>query len=237
MAAWVALGLLISAAIILILRHDAGTIAGFDAADFAGIVAAVALLIYLSGAIFSSYYRNLVAALRHLIIWSALALVLIAAYSYRFELLTVVHRVAGELFPAGVEVALPPGPGNENAVRIRRRADGHFIANTRVNGGLITMIVDTGASSVVLRPDDAGRIGYDVDKLNYTIPVRTANGTSFAARVRLKSISVGKVSANDVEALIARPGALHQSLLGMSFLSRLRSYEFSGDFLTLRGYF
>ena len=38
-----------------------------------------------------------------------------------------------------------------------------------------------------------------------------------------------------VDALVAQPGALTQSLLGMSFLSRLRSYEFSGDFLTLRG--
>ena len=236
MGAWLALGLLISAAIILVLRHDTGSIGGFEPADFAGIMAGIALLIYLGGAIFSSYRRNIQAAVRHLVIWSALALGLIAVYTYRVELLTVAHRVAGELLPAGVEVPLPPGAGNENAVRIRRRADGHFVARTRVNGNSISMIVDTGASSVVLRPEDAGRIGFKLDALNYTIPVRMANGTSFAARVRLKSVSIGNVTARNVEALIARPGALHQSLLGMSFLSRLQSYEFSGDFLTLRGY-
>jgi aspartyl protease family protein len=56
-----------------------------------------------------------------------------------------------------------------------------------------------------------------------------------AARVRLDRVGIGPLDRTKVEALVAKPGALTQSLLGMSFLSRLRSYEFSGDFLTLRG--
>jgi aspartyl protease family protein len=67
------------------------------------------------------------------------------------------------------------------------------------------------------------------------VPVQTANGASYAARLKLPQINIGKVAVRNVEALVARPGSLHQSLLGMSFLSRLRSYEFSGDYLELRG--
>ena len=52
--------------------------------------------------------------------------------------------------------------------------------------------------------------------------------------VRLRNLALGPISLNDVDALVAKPGALKENLLGMSFLSRLRSYEFSTDILTLR---
>jgi aspartyl protease family protein len=97
------------------------------------------------------------------------------------------------------------------------------------------MIVDTGASTIVLRPEDAKRAGIDLSKLSFTVPVLTANGRTVAARVRLDSVAIGPLQREDVEALVAEPKALTESLLGMSFLGRLRSYEFSGDFLTLRG--
>ncbi len=120
-------------------------------------------------------------------------------------------------------------------VKLRKRLDGHFNANVDVNGESISMIVDTGASSIVLRPEDAKRIGIDLDALRYTVPVLTANGRTLAARVSLSDVAIGPLNRQRVEALVSQPGALTQSLLGMSFLSRLRSYEFSGDFLTLRG--
>jgi len=97
------------------------------------------------------------------------------------------------------------------------------------------MIVDTGASSIVLTPEDAKKAGIDLEKLTYRVPVLTANGRTVAARIRLDEVAIGPLDRTKVEALVAREGALTQSLLGMSFLSRLRSYEFSGDFLTLRG--
>ena len=99
----------------------------------------------------------------------------------------------------------------------------------------LALLVDTGASTVVLKPADAARIGIDTSALSFTTPVSTANGTTYAAPVRLKSVSVGPLEVRDVEALVAQPGALNENLLGMSFLKRLRSYEFTGDFLTLRG--
>ena len=72
-------------------------------------------------------------------------------------------------------------------------------------------------------------------QLAYNVPVNTANGGTFAAAVRLKTVSIGPIVMRNVEALVSKPGALKESLLGMNFLRRLRSYEFSGEFLTLRG--
>ena len=112
---------------------------------------------------------------------------------------------------------------------------GDFVARGAANGISLSLLIDTGASTVVLKTADAARVGIDTNALSFTTPVSTANGTTFAAPVRLKSVSVGPLEIRDVEALVAQPGALNENLLGMSFLKRLRSYEFSGDFLTLRG--
>ncbi|MEQ8825966.1 MAG: TIGR02281 family clan AA aspartic protease [Filomicrobium sp.] len=184
------------------------------------------LLTYGSGTRFST-------SVKHLFVWAGLGLVLIAGYSYRAEFSDLGNRMMVELSPPGdgVEVA---GPNGEVAVRIRKRPNGHFVATTRVNGSRMTMLVDTGASTVVLKPADADRAGINVSGLSFTTPVNTANGMTFAAPVRIRSISVGGIVLEDVPALVAKPGNLNESLLGMSFLRRLRSYEFSGDFLTLR---
>jgi aspartyl protease family protein len=64
--------------------------------------------------------------------------------------------------------------------------------------------------------------------------VETAIWTTYAASVRLRTLQLWPINLSDVDALVAKPGALKENLLGMSFLSRLRSYEFSGDSLTLR---
>ena len=68
------------------------------------------------------------------------------------------------------------------------------------------MLVDTGASTVVLKPADAQRLGIDVDRLRYSVPVQTANGTTYAAHVRLRNLTLGPISLNDVDALVAKPG-------------------------------
>jgi aspartyl protease family protein len=124
----------------------------------------------------------------------------------------------------------PPGPAS---VRIRKLADG-FVANSEINGQTMTALVDSGAASVVLRQSDAEAAGVDIRSLTFDTPLKTANGTSYLAPVRLKSVRVGDIVADDVEALVAKPGTLNENLLGMSFLRRLASYEVAGDFVTLR---
>lgn len=233
MSAWIGLSLLVIAGIVLVVRHDAGTIAGFDNADFAGVVSALALLIFLGGSMFSGHHGRFIGAARDAVIWGLMALALIAGYSYRDQIRPVALRIVGELMP-GAPIQFETGDTNSIAVRIRKHRNGQFMAQVHANGAKINMIVDTGASTIVLNPSDAVRAGIKLETLHYSIPVQTANGTSFAARVKLRNVSIGPLSIDNVEALVAKPGALRESLLGMSFLSRLRSYEFSGDFLTLR---
>jgi aspartyl protease family protein len=120
------------------------------------------------------------------------------------------------------------------SVRIRRSDDGAFTAHTEVNGVAIPMLLDSGAATIVLRRTDAERAGVDVKNLDFDTPLKTANGTSYVAPTRLKSVSIGPLALSDVEALVAKPGTLNESLLGMSFLRRLRSYQVAGNFVTLR---
>jgi aspartyl protease family protein len=54
--------------------------------------------------------------------------------------------------------------------------------------------------------------------------------------VTLDKLAVGGITERSVQALIAQPGQLKVSLLGMSFLNRLESWEVRGDKLLLRGY-
>jgi aspartyl protease family protein len=234
-AAWVAIFFLIVAALVLLVSHDAGTVAGMSNEAFARIAALLAILIFIGGGIAQSYRGRALEAVKHIVTWAAMLVALVGLYAYRGELTMVADRVIGELSPEGTHVNISGKEGLGKAVRIRRGWSGHFIVHALIGGTSVDMIVDTGASTVVLRHEDARRLGVNMRALRYTVPVQTANGSSYAARVRLGDIYVGSVGLRDVEALVAKQGSLHQSLLGMSFLSRLRSYEFSGDYLVLRG--
>jgi len=225
---------LIVAAIALVASNDVGSIAGMSNEAFARLIAGVAIVVFLGGAVTSSYRGRFFEAAKHLAGWALMMVFLVALYAYRVELAMVADRVIGELTPQGTQINVT-APGTGQAVRIKRGWTGHFIANAKIKDKGVEMIVDTGASTVVLRHEDAKKLGINMRSLRYTVPVQTANGSSYAARVELDNVMIGKVGLRGVEALIAKPGSLHQSLLGMSFLSRLRSYEFAGEYLELRG--
>jgi aspartyl protease family protein len=233
MTTWVALFVLALGGMLLV-GNDSGMIAGVDETTFGYGVFLLALLIYLAGGLLGRYGGGAAAVARDAVTWLALGLGLVTLYAYKDELTPIATRVVGELLP-GTAMTVETSSGGLTEVKLRKRLNGHFTANVEVNGESVSMIVDTGASSIVLRPEDARAAGIDVDEMTFQVPVLTANGRTMAARVWLDDVSVGPLDRTRVEALIAQPGALSQSLLGMSFLSRLRSYEFSGDYLTLRG--
>jgi aspartyl protease family protein len=230
---WIALFILALAAMLLI-SNESGMIAGIDSHTFGYVAVLLALLVFIGGGMLGSYRGRVGSMARDAVVWLALGLGLVTIYAYKDALVPIAARVVGELLP-GSAMTVEQSSGGVTEVRIRKRIDGHFTALTKVNGKTISMIVDTGATSIVLRPEDAKKAGIDVSKLTYRVPVLTANGRTIAARVRLDEVSIGPLDRKNVDALVAPKGAMSQSLLGMSFLSRLRSYEFSGDFLTLRG--
>jgi aspartyl protease family protein len=168
-------------------------------------------------------------ALQIVLTWIVIGLVLALGYTYRFELRGVYDRVMAEMVPGRAAT-------RGRMVEIARGRGGEFGISTRVNGGTVPMILDTGASAVVLTQEAAKAAGLPLEVLSYSVTVDTANGKTRAASVTLDSVSVGGLVERSVPALIAQPGQLRTSLLGMSFLNRLESWEVRGDKLIMRGY-
>ena len=112
----------------------------------------------------------------------------------------------------------------------------HFQIAASINGARSNMVLDTGASAVVLTQEAAKAAGLPLEVLNYSVTVDTANGRTRAAPVTLDRVAVGTIVERSVPALIAQPGQLRTNLLGMSFLNRLESWEVRGDKLVMRGY-
>lgn len=111
--------------------------------------------------------------------------------------------------------------------------DGHFQVDARVDGRRIDFMVDTGASLVVLRETDAAQIGVRPMLSDYTATVSTANGKIKAAPTRLDRVEIGDITVYDVPALVLPDEVLSSNLLGVSFLSRLRRYEFANGRMVL----
>lgn len=231
MLGWLAAALILLVAIFVYLSSGSDLEGGRLAAAIG--LGALALLYLFSLA--GDYRNRSLQALRHVATWGLIFLGLIIAYSFRGELKTVFYRVAGEVLPPGHVIPVEPGTEGGKAVKIRSSGSGHFAAMSQVNGTSMRMLVDTGASTIVLKATDARRAGIDVEKLSFSIPVSTANGLAYAAPVRLRSVGIGDIVYDDIEALVAKPGSLNENLLGMTFLKRLRSYDVTGNFMTLRG--
>jgi aspartyl protease family protein len=125
--------------------------------------------------------------------------------------------------------ALPDAAVTES---FRAEHGNQFFVTAAVNGHPIRFVVDTGATLVSLTPDDARALGFDLDALGWTIATKTANGDGRAAAVTVKELRLGRVTEYNVPALVMRaPGAM--SLLGMSFLSRLKSWQIQDGVLTI----
>jgi aspartyl protease family protein len=116
---------------------------------------------------------------------------------------------------------------------IVKAADGHFWADADVNGHQVHFLVDTGATTVALTPDDALRLGFEPASLSYAYQVTTASGPARAARVHLDSISVAGAEVQNVDAMVIEKG-LPTSLLGMTYLGRLSQFEATQSGMILR---
>ncbi|MEM8793062.1 MAG: TIGR02281 family clan AA aspartic protease [Pseudomonadota bacterium] len=139
-----------------------------------------------------------------------------------------IDRIHGEVMPS---VAVSNTAGE---VELRRTWDGHYRADTMVNGRNIRLLVDTGASLVLIPYEEAPSLGIDVEALEYSMPVTTANGRSTVAPIMLETVEIGPIRAYDVAAAVSHPGSLKSGLLGMSFLEQLDETSFQRDKLVLR---
>lgn len=194
--------------------------------DIAQLVYLGALAIFIASGIVASR-RSVSRDIKAFAFWMAALAALVTIYGFKDDAKAVWQRFAGTLVP-GTAMEI----GGEIAVA--RNAGGMFVVAGTANGADLRFLFDTGASAVVLSAADAARAGITVRDSDFSITTQTANGTSSAAPVVLDSVSIGAIRRDHVKALVARPGALDQSLLGHTFLDRLASYEVRGDRLILR---
>lgn len=118
-------------------------------------------------------------------------------------------------------------------IQIPSDRSGHYFTEVHVNGRPLSVMIDTGASSVILRYEDARDLGLVYGSDPFEISVQTANGTATAHRVKLDSVRIGSISFDDIEALVMEQGVLQTNLLGMSFMKRLSRYEVRDGTLVL----
>jgi aspartyl protease family protein len=119
------------------------------------------------------------------------------------------------------------------SVSVPRDARGHFQTDGRIDGQRIGFMIDTGASVIALNESSAARIGVRPSRADYISTVSTANGTVKAARTRIALVDVGGLLVRDVDALVLPDEALSENLLGLSFLSKLKRFEYANGQLVL----
>ncbi|KQO69651.1 histidine kinase [Methylobacterium sp. Leaf87] len=224
--ALVALGIVLA---VLVFSHDNQSVVGLEPDQLASLAVSGSLLAVIVAGFWHQFRGNLGANLRAALIWGVLALALVAGYAYRDDARTVGARILGAVRPGSAVV------GTDGSVTITRRADGDFHVRAEINGQSHGFQFDTGASAVVLTAETAAALGIRPTASEFAVRVSTANGTTVAAPVFLESLRVGTIVERRVPALVSRPGALRDNLLGMSFLDRLSGFEVRGDRLILRG--
>ncbi|MBV9589526.1 MAG: TIGR02281 family clan AA aspartic protease [Hyphomicrobiales bacterium] len=129
-------------------------------------------------------------------------------------------RPAASMVPTSSSPAFGSGP-----LTLYGDRGGQFQADVVVEGATLRMLVDTGAYSVALTAEDAERAGIHPFPSDYVQPVNTANGVVMAAKAELREVTLGQIRVRDVASIVLPRGAGHISLLGMTFLKRLSSFQ------------
>jgi aspartyl protease family protein len=190
------------------------------------LVRNVALLALVSSGLIYVREFNFGETVRNVALWVLIAAVLLTGYAYQDELKDAGSRIRAELIPSYAVSS------DSHTVVLAESGGGSYIASGRVNGQPVTFMVDTGASDIVLAPDDARRIGIDTSTLAYDRFYETANGGGEGATITVASLTIGAIELHDVKVSVNR-APMSTSLLGMAFLRQLKSFEFRGRRLYL----
>jgi aspartyl protease family protein len=183
-------------------------------------------LFYIVGLALLVVLASAISRLRPIGLVAVVLLLAVTGYCYRFEIQSVAQHVLGALMPyRGEQVG-------EGSVSFEAWPDGEFRIDALVNGTPVRFLVDTGASEVVLTPADAERLGYDLNDLDFSDVSTTANGLVGGAPIVLSEIAIGPIRVYNVAAAV-NGAPMAYSLLGISFLNRLKSFEEQEGVLTL----
>jgi aspartyl protease family protein len=224
--------LLLLAAIALVVWHGGygdGPGLSLRIHSLSGATLAFGATVFVGGMLLTAFRGRLSAVLEAAMLWLLVVALILVGYTYRSELGEVGDRVLAQVLPGHAA-------SRGRVVELARGRNGDFPVTTRVNGARVAMILDTGASTVMLTQEAARAAGLPLEVLEYSVSLDTANGRTKAAAVTLDRLAVGNIVERSVPALIVPGGQLKTNLLGMTFLNRLESWQVKGDRLLLRGY-
>src|ERR1700722_18901589 len=154
--------------------------------------------------------------MRSVLMIAAVALIAAVIVPHYFTKLNAAHPAPAMM--AARPVAAPePAPADSRSVTVPRNARGHFQVDGRIDGRRLTFMVDTGASVIALTADDAATLGIHPSQSEFTMLVKTANGTVKAAPIELDRVEIEDITVRNVTAMVLPDGALSDKLLGMSF--------------------
>jgi aspartyl protease family protein len=136
--------------------------------------------------------------------------------------------------PSPINTAAASSHAAGNTAMLYADPRGHFFADIQVRGIPIKTMVDTGASLVALSTEDAAKIGFKANPSDRKAQFNTANGVVTASLVRLPEVRLQGLTVYDVDAAIMPPGAMSGTLLGMSFMKKLSSFESRGSSMVMR---
>ena len=229
---WILLLLLLLVTAGLIALHggyDGSGSSSFKLPDISSAMFDVGIIIFVAGMLMTAFRWRVSEAFEAAMLWLVVVAFILVGYTYRTEVREVGERILAQVIPG---YAASRG----RVVELSRGRSGEFPVTTRVNGARVAMILDTGASAVMLTHDAARAAGLPVEVLNYTVTLETANGRTRAAPVTIDRLAVGNIVERSVPALIVPNTQLRTNLLGMTFLNRLESWQVTGDRLVLRAY-
>ena len=155
---------------------------------------------------------------KNLAIWLTIILVVALLYNNRFLFKNFVPYQAYDT-------------GN-NELKITKSNDNHFYIAMNIDNKKVLFLIDTGATTTTLTLNDAKKLGIDIDRLNFNIPLNTANGVSFGASTEVYNIKIGDFTIDSMWVIVSKD-LDGKSLLGMNFLNKLNGYDIRQDKMTL----
>ena len=163
--------------------------------------------------------------LRMALAWIAIFGAAFILFLFRDEGRDVWRRATAELTGETVQAA-------GTTLRIPRDDDGHYWVRATVNGTSARFLIDSGATTTTIAPELARAAGVEPDGA-FKVMVDTANGPVEVDRATVAALTIGTIAQQNVHVLIGADTQQDLNLLGMSFLSTLRSWRVEGTTLIL----
>lgn len=194
--------------------------------DAPWVIYLIALLAVISSGLIYARRFHTREIVRNIALWGGVVVILALGYTYRDDIWQTTSRVQSELLPG------QPVRTGAHEIILTASEGGSFYVYGEVNGVRVRFAIDTGASDIVLSPADAKRIGIKIVSLEFDRVYETANGLGRGARVTLDDLTIGPITRFNIPASV-NFAPMSTSLLGMTFLKSLKSFEVSKDRLVL----